>query len=566
MRQPTITLRSRSAWILLAVYLAAAVALTAGALVHGSTRILGSFPDPMGFVWWLAAAEHWVAHGGSLFRPDLINVPTGESALWNTSVLGLGVPAVPITALFGPIVTYNILITIGIALDAWVMALAAGRWTSRPAAVLAGFIFGFGAYTVSQAEAHLHLVFVAYLPIMAILVTDLYRGASSRWKTGVLVAVATAWQFFISTEVLVTCAIFAGVVTVAIVVSAPGRWRRITRLAVDLIPGAVLACVLLAYPLAYALSTATRRHLLTRAPSIYSANLANLFIPTPVQLFDERTMVFAGNLAEGGMYLGVPLLIVLAIGVIATWRRQPITRVLVISALVMMVFAIGPTLHYETGSLPVPLPWRIVVDIVPLLSNVVPARMDLYVYFCAALATGVTLDEARRRVAAGRLNPFAVSAAVLVTLLVLLPRPIASYPTAVPAFFSGPSLDADIPAGSLVITVPPAKGTSTVAPALWQAVAKMRYRTTGAFWEDRPVSDPSPVTRWLDPTPTDPISASEAHEALVRDHVYAVLVPHTANFRRTVRRVAEITGGRASLHGGMVVLVVSIQATTASRR
>jgi len=128
----SLTLRQPVAWWLLLGYLAAAVVLLIRVLPHPGNRVAGEFADPLGFVWWLEIAFHGVTHGSSILRSSYLNVPVGVSGLWNVSILGLGVPLSPITALFGPVVTYNVVIISGLTLNAWVMALTAARWVSGP--------------------------------------------------------------------------------------------------------------------------------------------------------------------------------------------------------------------------------------------------------------------------------------------------------------------------------------------------------------------------------------------------------------------------------------------------
>jgi hypothetical protein len=48
-----------------------------------------------------------------------MNAPNGVNLMANTGLLGLTVPLVPVTLLFGPVVTFTIMLTGGLAATAW---------------------------------------------------------------------------------------------------------------------------------------------------------------------------------------------------------------------------------------------------------------------------------------------------------------------------------------------------------------------------------------------------------------------------------------------------------------
>lgn len=539
------TLRDRATWVLLGTYLAAAAVLMSPVLAHPSSRLAGAFSDPIGFTWWLAVACHWVTHGGDLFHPSFVNAPVGISTLWNTSVLGLGLPASPVTAVAGPVVAYNLLVLLGLALDGWVMAIAAGRWMSRPAGVVAGALLGFGAYAVAQAQAHLHLTFFVYPVLLLLLGTDLLRGAPPR-RVALYVALATVWQFFVSTEVLATSVVFLAVLGVVAVVLHPGVRRRVRPLVTAFAVGLAGATASLAYPLAYLWATPTRTSFASQPAKLYSANLANLIVPTPLDLFDPKAGIFGGNLAEGGLYLGAPLLLALVLGAIATWER-PLTRVLVVAGGCMTVLSLGPEVRYHNAIVRLPMPWTLLSHL-PLLGDALPARLDGYVYLCAAALAGIAVYAGLLRRAT--IDRILLGLLALACFVTLLPRPFAAVPAVVPRYFTSPAVDA-IPAGSVVQTVP-AVTTTTMNPLLWQATAGYRYRTTGTFWEGGPVAAGTVFSAWI--SGGKPAAHLEvlACRTLRRTRTAAVLVAPSAP-RPVVREVAHLTGADPRREGGMIV-------------
>jgi hypothetical protein len=127
---------------------------------------------------------------------------------------------------------------------------------------------------------------------------------------------------------------------------------------------------------------------------------------------------------------------------------------------------------------------------VPLLHNVVPSRLMLYVFLFAGLLLSVLIDRwtfasPRWTVAAGAIAALAV--------LTLLPRiPFATSATNVPTFFSGGSVST-IPIGSIALVVPYAHQFESRA-MLWQLSADLRFKMPEGY-----ANRPGPA---LDPAPT----------------------------------------------------------------
>ena len=75
-------------------------------------------------------------------------IHSGQNFGVNGSMLALGVLFMPITKLFGPVVTWNIALRLAVATSAASMCFVLRRWTTWwPAAFVGGLIYGFSAYT-----------------------------------------------------------------------------------------------------------------------------------------------------------------------------------------------------------------------------------------------------------------------------------------------------------------------------------------------------------------------------------------------------------------------------------
>ena len=172
--------------------------------------------DQIAQVWWIAWAQFALAHGHDPLYTNWQNYPAGYNAGVNGSVLALGVVFSPITALFGPVVTWNILLRLALAASAISMCLALRRWTRWwPAAFVGGLLYGFSAYTQVQGGGDPFLAFVPLPPLLFVLLYEaLVRQRWSANAVGILFAIVCTVQFFISTEILASSIVMCAVACV----------------------------------------------------------------------------------------------------------------------------------------------------------------------------------------------------------------------------------------------------------------------------------------------------------------------------------------------------------------
>ena len=136
----------------------------------GPSQIAGNgLTDMVVQIWWLAWAAHAFPHVHTLFAGQGQNYPYGQNFGVNGSMVALGVFFAPVTKLFGPVVTFNILLRLAVAASAASMCFVLRRWISWwPAAFLGGLLYGFSAYT-SIYGAYLFLIFVPLPPLTFLL-------------------------------------------------------------------------------------------------------------------------------------------------------------------------------------------------------------------------------------------------------------------------------------------------------------------------------------------------------------------------------------------------------------
>src|SRR6202453_4213858 len=171
------------------------------------------------FTWFLAWPAFAMAHGVDPLHSTAMGYPGGVNLLSTTSQLAIGTILAPITWLFGPIATLNVALTLAPVLSALGMFVLLRRWiTWAPAAFVGGLLYGFSPFVLSSLTlSHLMLGLVAIPPLIAAALDELLiRQRARPIRTGVLLGVLVAWQFFISTEVLVLTLVAAGVALILV--------------------------------------------------------------------------------------------------------------------------------------------------------------------------------------------------------------------------------------------------------------------------------------------------------------------------------------------------------------
>src|SRR5262249_48955962 len=94
-----------------------------------------------------------------------------------------------------------------------------------------------------------------------------------------------------------------------------------------------------------------------------------------------------------GFYLGLPLLVLLCYFAIR-YRRVPLVGTATVIGLVAFVLGLGSKLTVSGRAVGVPLPFAVFTHL-PIVQNLEPARLSLYVQLAAAVIVAVGLDRAR---------------------------------------------------------------------------------------------------------------------------------------------------------------------------
>src|SRR5665213_1110803 len=184
-----------------------------------STTICGC-GDAARFLWFFEWPAFALSHGHNVLYSPWLFHPTGINLLNDTSVLALAVVLTPVTLAFGPVASMNVALTLTPFLSALAMFVLLRRWVRwGPAAFVGGLVYGFSPFVITElALTQLNIAFLAVPPLVVLLLDELLvRQRHSAYRSGSMLALLLAVQFFVSTEVLVITVLF-GVLGVLFVV------------------------------------------------------------------------------------------------------------------------------------------------------------------------------------------------------------------------------------------------------------------------------------------------------------------------------------------------------------
>jgi hypothetical protein len=381
-------LEGRRGGVAFLLYLVVAFLILGSRVVaHPERRVVGGlYTDPQIFIWSFAWWPHAIGHWLNPFHTHAIWAPHGYNLTWATSVPGLALAFAPLTLAFGPLLAYNVAVVLMPALAAWTAFLLCRRLTGGAIwpSLAGGYVFGFSAYLMSAELTHVHTAAVFLLPVAAHLVVRFVQGDLSRRRLAVGMAAVIAGQLLLSTEILFTLALaFAAALALAALLVPTAR-RPLARIVAPLAAACGIAAVITA-PFLYFVVTGVG----SRPPGgawLFSTDLANVVVPTMATVGGWWTRhfvtAFPGNDAERGAYLGLPVLVIVAL---FAWqrRRRPAGRYLVVVFLLAVFASLGAWLTIH-GKHVFDLPWVHLVDR-PLFENVMPVRLMVYASLAAAV-------------------------------------------------------------------------------------------------------------------------------------------------------------------------------------
>jgi hypothetical protein len=421
-------------------------------------------------VWWIEWAYYALIHGHNPLFTNWQNYPNGYNAGANTSMLALGMVTAPVTFIFGPVVSWNILERAAPFLSAVSMCLVLRRCTKWwPASFVGGLLYGFSVY-VTSSDQHLNIAFVPLPPLFFLLLYELL--VRQEWRpgrTGALLGLVCGIQFFISSEILTSMVIMGALAT--------GLWALANRTRISLrgrylktaVSSAVLVgALLLVYPIYFTLLGPMHIGGVPNPPGDLAAlhgDLLGPIVPGYTQRFVVPRLLSLYLINSTPLYVGLPFVASIVV-VVVLLRKRGLVLLAGAMALVSLLLSLGSTLYVGGKDTHFPLPFTVLAHL-PLTQGLLSTRFSLYTIFFGAMIVAIGIDALHVRLATSprlgrtalrRRELVAIGISMAVALIIALPilpsHQADTRATGASPFFS--SLDAaeNIPAGSAVLAYP----------------------------------------------------------------------------------------------------------------
>jgi len=450
-------------FILLLCYLAAGVAVT----WPRATYLAGQLPssrDSASYVWGFWWVARQVSHLGNPWFTHYMAAPVGVSLGYHSLMVLPGLIFTPVTLLFGPSASYNLLVILVPGLSSYAMYRAARLWLrSQTGAIAAGAAFGLSAMLSQEDWYHINIAVGAlFLPVTLELAVRLRRSPGVR--QAVLLGVGLGAAVLTDSESAVLAAILTLCVLLPWVLRRPS-WNRLW-------PAALAAGVtaVVSIPQLISMGQETARGglainpgLLAVTDKLYGIGLPGMFAPSPrVADFGltglAQPFLHSRNNENLPMF-GVTVTALALFGLVVAWRRRN-TKWLALLWVACCALALGASLwvgkhqyvplkqdwNGVTVSPVMPYTWFVRI---PGLSSFREAdRLAILGLVPAALLAGAAVDWMRYH--ARPLIAVVVALGVLETGYSGSPR-VGAMPTTLPR------LDAPIaadPSRSIVVDVP----------------------------------------------------------------------------------------------------------------
>ncbi|GAA2901964.1 glycosyl transferase [Actinoplanes cyaneus] len=420
------------------VALSFAVYVTSGLWRDPFTHVLSdNVGDQAFFEWLMGYGYYTVTQGSDPFFAQLLNAPLGVNLAANTSITVYTVLMTPVTHFAGPQISFVTVLTLNLAGSAFVWYLFLRRWLVKNAvaAAVAGLFCGFAPGFISHANGHLNWTAGWVAPVVVWQVLKLREEGRLRWlRNGVVLGLLLAVGFSIAAEGLFFTALGSGVFVLAWSLSKAVHEEAraaLPRVAAALGVTAVVAGSLLAYPL-YMHFAGPQTFSGTGFNQDYFAEDAAAYLSYANRslggLFGWHADV-APNRTEETSFFGVPLVLLMIVAFVLLWRRsdpgrRATLRAVGIVGLFYLVLSLGPVLHVNKHFFNgFPMPYKALKEL-PLFDSALPSRFALGVVGVFGILLALLIDQLLAKRPSGGLLNTALAAAIVVSLLPVVPLPL----------------------------------------------------------------------------------------------------------------------------------------------
>ncbi len=436
--------------------------------------------DPQQFVWFYNWWPYSLMHHLNPFITRYSWYPLGYNLAWATSIPTLSLLMSPITLLGSAVLSFNLTAILSPVFASTACFFLVYYITKKyTPSLLAGYIYGFSSYEMSELLGHPQIYVDFLIPLLVLLVLLRLKNRIRSVSFIILSGLLLALQFGIATELFSTYVCFAIIGLIIFYIFVPSLRTRLLVISRELGLAVILFLVIASPYIYYLIRGYAHVPGVIHPISAFSINAANYFIPTPITLVGGHALsglykYFTANLSENGGYIGLPILLILLYITIKYWRQR-VVRACVILLAVILVCALGPRLHIigQAGS-SIPMPWAL-VSWLPIIKYAQPDRFTVYGFMLIALLIGFWLS--RETTPRNRSLKYVAAALGIVCILPNTAQYTWSS-VSIPAVLQRTSITAHIPPQSNLLILPfERQGNSDY----YQYASGMYFTQTGGY-------------------------------------------------------------------------------------
>ena len=378
--------------------------------------------------WWLKeslAAGQTPYVSPLLFHPVGVDLTTHNIAWVNFALWW------PLQALFDSNTAFSLTYLLLFTLNAFAMYLFAYEQVqSRAAAWLAGLVFGFWPYTLSQA-GHPNMIALFGLPLGLLYLSRALKAGQRRHAllAGLFLALVgiARWQLLTPAAFLVTIFVLAQVLTNRIT----WTWRTLQQL---LLTGVTMLVSMapLAWPLVMAQMTRTETAELLIYEPQNATDLASYFLPHQNLWFWSTSVSWLPSAFQFPQqeitFIGYTVLVMVLFGLFGNGRKA---FPWLLMAVVLLLLALGPVItigHHPLPDLPTLYQWLEDWFVIRLMRR--PDRFNTFLGFPVALLVALGVTFLQRRLAPASFSAWLVALTfALGSEYIQAPYPLGMTPT-----------------------------------------------------------------------------------------------------------------------------------------
>jgi hypothetical protein len=390
--------KNRTDICIFALFTLLSLAMTRPLILKFTTSIPGwVFGDNAEYLWKLWWFKHalidlrvWPLFSPHIYHPYGFNLAYGEITPTNTLL------TLPITAVFGEVVTYNLLALLSFVLSGFAMYLLVCYLTGNHlAGVLSGTIFAYCPYRYTQLGAHLPLMGTQWMVFFFFFLEKLLR--EKRIRFAILAALAYSLNALSSWYYALAVA-FLGLIYLLVRVRPWQRYLTDRNLRRGVILFTVLVAVVVGpftVPYWRLRATGEMTHSLEEVDK-WSASPSDYFIPNPLHPLWGR-WVRAHIVPSTAMWVSMEFF--LSWGFVATLlaiyalgkEHSGIVNAFGLMALLAVILSLGTTLHFAGRQILLPLPAEWVQRYNTLMDHLTRDVSPLHVPYSIASERGVAV-------------------------------------------------------------------------------------------------------------------------------------------------------------------------------